>query len=113
MLDTWFSSGALASLLNATFETQAQAFAGLFPFAALGWPHATPDLARFYPNSLLETGHDILFFWVARMVMLGQTLTGSLPFNEVQQWSSKCELARKRRGSYATCACAACASLPC
>lgn len=43
----------------------------------------TPDLERFYPGSLLETGHDILFFWVARMVMLGLALTGRLPFREV------------------------------
>jgi len=52
VLDTWFSSG-------------------LLPFTALGWPEATPDLAAFYPTSLLITGFDILFFWVARMVMLG------------------------------------------
>ena len=65
VLDTWFSSG-------------------LFPFATFGWPDASnPDLAGFYPNSLLETGHDILFFWVARMVMLGITLTGKLPFTTV------------------------------
>ena len=64
VLDTWFSSG-------------------LFPFAIFGWPDSTPDLAKFYPGHLLETGHDILFFWVARMVMLGLELTGSLPFKEV------------------------------
>jgi valyl-tRNA synthetase len=52
VLDTWFSSG-------------------LLPFTALGWPEATPDLAAFYPTSLLITGFDILFFWVARMIMLG------------------------------------------
>ena len=57
MLDTWFSSG-------------------LFPFSTLGWPASTADLKRFYPTSLLETGHDILFFWVAKMVMLGMQLTG-------------------------------------
>ncbi|KAK2518913.1 hypothetical protein Q9966_014158, partial [Columba livia] len=60
VLDTWFSSG-------------------LFPFSALGWPDQTEDLAVFYPGSLLETGHDILFFWVARMVMLGLALTGEGP----------------------------------
>ena len=60
MLDTWFSSG-------------------LFPFSTLGWPAATADLQRFYPTSLLETGHDILFFWVAKMVMLGMQLTGAIP----------------------------------
>ncbi|CAN8178778.1 unnamed protein product, partial [Coccothraustes coccothraustes] len=64
VLDTWFSSG-------------------LFPFSIFGWPDPTPDLERFYPGSLLETGHDILFFWVARMVMLGLALTGKLPFREV------------------------------
>ncbi|XP_062825661.1 valine--tRNA ligase, mitochondrial isoform X1 [Anolis carolinensis] len=64
VLDTWFSSG-------------------LFPFAALGWPHNTEDLKQFYPNGLLETGSDLLFFWVARMVMLGKQLTGELPFSQV------------------------------
>jgi valyl-tRNA synthetase len=57
VLDTWFSSG-------------------LFPFSVFGWPRETSDLAKYYPTSLLETGHDILFFWVARMVMLGMKLTG-------------------------------------
>src|SRR5258707_737357 len=52
VLDTWFSSG-------------------LLPFTALGWPEATRDLEVFYPTSLLITGFDILFFWVARMIMLG------------------------------------------
>lgn len=64
VLDTWFSSG-------------------LFPFSIFGWPNETEDLKVFYPGTLLETGHDILFFWVARMVMLGLTLTGKLPFKEV------------------------------
>nr|XP_033772226.1 valine--tRNA ligase, mitochondrial isoform X2 [Geotrypetes seraphini] len=64
VLDTWFSSG-------------------LFPFAMLGWPQATADMRAFYPNSLLETGSDLLFFWVARMVMLGEQLTGQLPFTQV------------------------------
>nr|XP_035976328.1 valine--tRNA ligase, mitochondrial isoform X1 [Halichoerus grypus] len=64
VLDTWFSSA-------------------LFPFAALGWPQETPDLARFYPLSLLETGSDLLLFWVGRMVMLGTQLTGQLPFSKV------------------------------
>lgn len=64
VLDTWFSSG-------------------LFPFSTLGWPEETPDFKGFYPGSLLETGHDILFFWVARMVMLGLKLCGDLPFREV------------------------------
>uniref|UniRef100_A0A8D1XNI4 Valine--tRNA ligase, mitochondrial n=1 Tax=Sus scrofa TaxID=9823 RepID=A0A8D1XNI4_PIG len=64
VLDTWFSSA-------------------LFPFSALGWPQETPDLARFYPLSLLETGSDLLLFWVGRMVMLGTQLTGQLPFSKV------------------------------
>ncbi|WAR30322.1 SYVC-like protein [Mya arenaria] len=64
VLDTWFSSA-------------------LFPFSVFGWPENTVDLSSYYPNSLLETGNDILFFWVARMVMLGQKLTGQLPFSKV------------------------------
>ncbi|XP_061475249.1 valine--tRNA ligase [Rhineura floridana] len=64
VLDTWFSSG-------------------LFPFSIFGWPNPSEDLQIFYPGTLLETGHDILFFWVARMVMLGLKLTGKLPFREV------------------------------
>lgn len=64
VLDTWFS-------------------AGLFPFSVFGWPEKTADLKAFYPTSLLETGHDILFFWVARMVMMGLNLTGQLPFSKV------------------------------
>ncbi|PWN29426.1 putative VAS1-valyl-tRNA synthetase [Jaminaea rosea] len=64
VLDTWFSSG-------------------LWPFSIMGWPEKTKDLEYYYPNSMLETGWDILFFWVARMVMLGVHLTGSIPFKEV------------------------------
>merc|ERR1719399_1502185 len=64
VLDTWFSSG-------------------LFPFSVMGWPDQTADLDAFYPTSLLETGHDILFFWVARMVMMGMCLTGKIPFKQV------------------------------
>ncbi|KAF9331504.1 AP-1 adaptor complex sigma subunit Aps1 [Podila minutissima] len=64
VLDTWFSSG-------------------LWPFSIMGWPEKTADLEKFYPTSLLETGWDILFFWVARMVMLGIKLTGQVPFSEV------------------------------
>ncbi|XP_041068758.1 valine--tRNA ligase, mitochondrial isoform X2 [Carcharodon carcharias] len=64
VLDTWFSSA-------------------LFPFAAMGWPRERADLRNFYPNSLLETGSDLIFFWVARMVMLGQQLMGELPFRQV------------------------------
>jgi valyl-tRNA synthetase len=61
VLDTWFSSA-------------------LFPFSVFAWPDETSDLQKYYPTSLLETGSDILFFWVARMVMIGLKLTGQLPF---------------------------------
>lgn len=64
VLDTWFSSG-------------------LFPFSVFGWPDQTDDVKAFYPTSLLETGLDILFFWVARMVMMGLQLTDQLPFHTV------------------------------
>ena len=64
ILDTWFTSG-------------------LWPFSTLGWPKNTSDMDSFYPMSLLETGWDILFFWVARMIMLGIKLTGQVPFREV------------------------------
>ncbi|KAK8402181.1 hypothetical protein O3P69_001346 [Scylla paramamosain] len=64
VLDTWFSSG-------------------LFPFEVMGWPKETKDMELFYPNTLLETGHDILFFWVARMVFFGQHILGKLPFKQV------------------------------
>ncbi|MCB0156163.1 MAG: valine--tRNA ligase, partial [Anaerolineae bacterium] len=60
VLDTWFSSG-------------------LWPFSTLGWPDNTPDLQRYYPNSVMETGYDILFFWVARMIMSGLEYTGQAP----------------------------------
>jgi valyl-tRNA synthetase len=64
VLDTWFSSG-------------------LWPFSTLGWPEQTPELARFYPTSVLVTGFDILFFWVARMAMLGLRFMGDVPFHDV------------------------------
>lgn len=64
VLDTWFSSA-------------------LFPFSTMGWPNKTDDLEAFYPNAILETGWDILFFWVARMVMMGLLLTDRLPFKDV------------------------------
>ncbi|MCS6773782.1 MAG: valine--tRNA ligase [Thermoflexales bacterium] len=64
VLDTWFSSG-------------------LWPFSTLGWPQDTPDMRAYYPTTMLETGYDILFFWVARMVMLGLELTGEVPFTHV------------------------------
>lgn len=50
----------------------------------MGWPANTIDLSKFYPGSLLETGHDILFFWVARMVMMGLQLTDKVPFKQVR-----------------------------
>ncbi len=59
VLDTWFSSG-------------------LWPFSTLGWPEETPDYKYFYPTSVLETGYDILFFWVARMIMDGLEFTGQI-----------------------------------
>ncbi|MBN1426966.1 MAG: valine--tRNA ligase [Anaerolineae bacterium] len=64
VLDTWFSSG-------------------LWPFSTLGWPDETPDLCRYYPTTMMETGYDILFFWVARMVMMGLAFTGKVPFRYV------------------------------
>jgi valyl-tRNA synthetase len=64
IFDTWFSSG-------------------LWPFSTLGWPDATPDYERFYPTSVMETGYDIIFFWVARMMMLGIHLTGTEPFHTI------------------------------
>ena len=64
VLDTWFSSG-------------------LWPFSTLGWPEQTPDLAYFYPTTIMETGYDILFFWVARMIMMGLEFTGKVPFETV------------------------------
>jgi valyl-tRNA synthetase len=50
----------------------------------MGWPADAPDMRTFYPGSLLETGHDILFFWVARMVMMGLQLTDKVPFKQVR-----------------------------
>ncbi len=63
-LDTWFS-------------------AGLWTFSTLGWPEKTKDLETFHPTSILETGHDILFFWVARMILMSQYLLGEIPFENV------------------------------
>jgi len=64
VLDTWFSSQ-------------------LWPFSTLGWPDETDDLRRFYPTAVMETGYDILFFWVARMMMAGLHFTGAVPFRTV------------------------------
>lgn len=64
VLDTWFSSA-------------------LWPFSTLGWPEETEDLKRFYPTDLLVTGFDIIFFWVARMIMMGEKFMGEKPFHDV------------------------------
>ena len=64
VLDTWFSSG-------------------LWPFSTLGWPEQTPELARYYPGDVLVTGFDIIFFWVARMMMMGLHFMGEVPFRTV------------------------------
>jgi len=64
VLDTWFSSW-------------------LWPFATLGWPDKTDDLAKFHPGSVLVSGYDILFFWIARMIMAGMHFTGEVPFRDI------------------------------
>ena len=64
VLDTWFSSG-------------------LWPFSTLGWPDSTPELERYFPNTLMSTGFDIIFFWVARMTMMSSELSHTLPFKDV------------------------------
>ncbi len=64
VLDTWFSSA-------------------LWPFSTLGWPEKTKELKNFYPTSVMVTGFDILFFWVARMIMMGIKFTGDIPFKHV------------------------------
>jgi valyl-tRNA synthetase len=64
VLDTWFSSG-------------------LWPFSTMGWPEQTQDLKRFYPGSLLVTGYDIIFFWVARMMMFGLKFMNDVPFRDI------------------------------
>ncbi len=64
VLDTWFSSA-------------------LWPFSTLGWPHQTPELKSFYPTSVLVTGFDIIFFWVARMIMMGLKFMDDIPFRDI------------------------------
>jgi len=64
VLDTWFSSG-------------------LWPFSTLGWPDETEDIKYFYPTTMMETGYDILFFWVSRMIMMALEFTGDIPFEVV------------------------------
>ena len=64
VLDTWFSSA-------------------LWPFATLGWPDDTPELRAFYPTDFLTTAREIIFLWVARMVMMGLEFAGEIPFRDV------------------------------
>ncbi|NOZ50190.1 MAG: valine--tRNA ligase [Chloroflexi bacterium] len=82
VLDTWFSSG-------------------LWPFSTLGWPDNTPDLQRYYPTDVMETGYDILFFWVSKMIMSGLMYTNNIPFHTVYLHGLvRDELGRKMSKTY-------------
>ena len=77
VLDTWFSSA-------------------LVPFSDLGWPEQTPDLERYLPSSVLVTGFDIIFFWVARMIMMSMHMTGKIPFHDVYVHGLVCDADGKK-----------------
>ena len=87
VLDTWFSSA-------------------LWPFSTLGWPDDTADLRRYYPTSVLSTGSDIIFFWVARMIMMGLRFRKDVPFRASTStvWSAtpRARRCRRRRGTSST-----------
>src|SRR5690625_3196055 len=77
VLDTWFSSA-------------------LVPFTTMGWPESTPDLERYLPSSVLVTGFDIIFFWVARMIMMSMHMTGKVPFSDVYVHGLVCDMYGKK-----------------